>query len=324
MVVADDTLVERVKREAPQAWERYRVWAAQNNVQGSFRNLDRKTYDGGKVFFDRTMSVRANTSAQAGFCIEVFGEQHPNDDARKESVVGMNSKYAFGLRRSDSTQPWVLNHIEFLKEPGARPTGLLYSPASFPSDLHRIPYSIFTQGITFETRFRDPDFHILDASLASSSEEVRLEFATPPKRRPSGSWDSLARGTLVLNPARQWAITSFRLELGMENGRRQSVTGSYEYRDVADGMFLPAQLRFETNSEGKGGLYDIEFELKTGSQPPESDFTLSAFGLPEPFGIEWERPTPWWLYALFSAGVLFIVTVIVSFWKRRLAARSAA
>ncbi|HMP04644.1 MAG TPA: hypothetical protein PKC45_19320 [Gemmatales bacterium] len=55
-----------------------------------------------------------------------------------------------------------------------------------------------------------------------------------------------------------------------------------------------------------------------------TDFTLSAFGLPEPYGVEWDRPTPWWLYALISAGVLFIVTVIVSFWKRRLAARSAA
>ena len=56
---------------------------------------------------------------------------------------------------------------------------------------------------------------------------------------------------------------------------------------------------------------------------PESAFTLTAFGLPEPFGVTWERPTPWWLYALISAGVLFVVAVIVSFWKRRLAARSA-
>jgi hypothetical protein len=29
--------------------------------------------------------------------------------------------------------------------------------------------------------------------------------------------------------------------------------------------------------------------------PPERDFTLSAFGLPEPPGIEWKKPFPWYL-----------------------------
>jgi hypothetical protein len=33
---------------------------------------------------------------------------------------------------------------------------------------------------------------------------------------------------------------------------------------------------------------------------PESDFTLSAFGFPEPPGVEWKRPFP---YYLVAAGV---------------------
>ncbi|HMP04645.1 MAG TPA: hypothetical protein PKC45_19325 [Gemmatales bacterium] len=78
---------------------------------------------------------------------------------------------------------------------------------------------------------------------------------------------------------------------------------------------------------GKGITYLDQlttYETWDDQAPPhEADYTLSAFGLPEPYGVEWERPTPWWLYALISAGVLFVVAVIVSFWKRRLAARSA-
>lgn len=42
----------------------------------------------------------------------------------------------------------------------------------------------------------------------------------------------------------------------------------------------------------------VELEEETAfslDDPPESDFTLSAFGLPEPPGIEWKRPFPWYL-----------------------------
>jgi hypothetical protein len=56
--------------------------------------------------------------------------------------------------------------------------------------------------------------------------------------------------------------------------------------------------------------------------PPESAFTLSAFGLPEPFGVEWERPTPWWLYAGIAAGTLVLLISLLGIWKRRLLARS--
>ncbi|MCS6977776.1 MAG: hypothetical protein NZM31_12325, partial [Gemmatales bacterium] len=40
--------------------------------------------------------------------------------------------------------------------------------------------------------------------------------------------------------------------------------------------------------------------------PPESEFTLSAFGLPEPPGVTWERPTPWWLYGI-AVGLALVV-----------------
>ncbi|HMP01928.1 MAG TPA: hypothetical protein PKD86_06670 [Gemmatales bacterium] len=50
---------------------------------------------------------------------------------------------------------------------------------------------------------------------------------------------------------------------------------------------------------------------------PAIEFTLSAFGLPEPYGIEWERPTPWWLYAAISGGLLLFVVVLVRLWRRQ-------
>jgi hypothetical protein len=40
----------------------------------------------------------------------------------------------------------------------------------------------------------------------------------------------------------------------------------------------------------------------------ETDFTLSAFRLPEPYGVDWERSTPW---SLILAGTAFGLVVLL-------------
>ena len=40
-------------------------------------------------------------------------------------------------------------------------------------------------------------------------------------------------------------------------------------------------------------LEETEDEAHLSLDAPEREFTLSAFGLPEPPGIEWEKPFPW-------------------------------
>jgi len=45
------------------------------------------------------------------------------------------------------------------------------------------------------------------------------------------------------------------------------------------------------------------------NDPPESEFTLSAFGLPEPPGIEWKKPFPWYL-VLATIGALCLAVFL--------------
>jgi hypothetical protein len=52
------------------------------------------------------------------------------------------------------------------------------------------------------------------------------------------------------------------------------------------------------------------------ASPNEADYSLSAFGLPEPFGIEWEKPTPWWLF-LIGGGLGIIVLLAVGYRLRK-------
>lgn len=47
-------------------------------------------------------------------------------------------------------------------------------------------------------------------------------------------------------------------------------------------------------------------------------FTLSHYGLPEPYGVEWERPTSWRSHAGILAGVLLVLLFLLVLRKRRL------
>jgi hypothetical protein len=54
------------------------------------------------------------------------------------------------------------------------------------------------------------------------------------------------------------------------------------------------------------------------------DYTLSAFGLPEPEGVVWEKPTPVWVWLVVAAGVLAAMAVLFRYWQKRIARRAAA
>lgn len=63
---------------------------------------------------------------------------------------------------------------------------------------------------------------------------------------------------------------------------------------------------------------EIAYEVNENAVLNESDFTLTAFGLPEPPGITWERPTPWWIYfGLIGGGCLVGFVLIGVFLRRR-------
>ncbi|HMP59151.1 MAG TPA: hypothetical protein PKD86_07345 [Gemmatales bacterium] len=92
--------------------------------------------------------------------------------------------------------------------------------------------------------------------------------------------------------------------------------GAYRYTTgglLAERLFKRYPLSGGTPEERT--MVQFTYDLSPVS-PAVSDFTLTAFGLPEPYGVTWDRPTPWWLYALISAGALLVVAVVVILRKR--------
>lgn len=54
------------------------------------------------------------------------------------------------------------------------------------------------------------------------------------------------------------------------------------------------------------------------SNLPETDFTLSAFGFPEPPGVEWKKPFPWYLVAAAAGTICLGVFFFLRARARRL------
>jgi hypothetical protein len=80
--------------------------------------------------------------------------------------------------------------------------------------------------------------------------------------------------------------------------------------------------RGEPTFSRPGPTFDITRFVRS-AKLIDADFRLSAFGLPEPPGIEWERRTPWWLWLIGSAFALLLVAAAFTWLKRR-AMRSRA
>src|SRR5205814_1457919 len=84
-------------------------------------------------------------------------------------------------------------------------------------------------------------------------------------------------------------------------------------------------IRHETRSTesasgefGKGkSVYEIDFEMSIDDRVADSEFTLSAFGLPEPIGVTWKKPTPRYVWLLLGTAACAGLTVGCRFLARR-------
>jgi len=71
--------------------------------------------------------------------------------------------------------------------------------------------------------------------------------------------------------------------------------------------------RYKKPEEGFDSEMRREFNLKE-ADVPERDFTLSAFGLSEPGGVQ--RPTRWYLWAAIL-GIGCLIVAALFFWRTR-------
>jgi len=108
--------------------------------------------------------------------------------------------------------------------------------------------------------------------------EVRLKegiWKIANGKRPSPEYV----GWILIAPEKKWVVRDYELAYTDGGGLR----GQVEYGDVQDGFPVPKRVVIKSfNRQNKlNFIHDFQFEDLRFVDPPDREFTLAAFGLPE-------------------------------------------
>lgn len=205
-----------------------------------------------------------------------------------ETAYGRNSDYAFRLQRESSDSPWVLQLLVDLHATDAMvPPSIRMrlsdslNPCAVLTHLRIKPLEqlIHTKGLAFKSA---------QYEQVGSDRLARLEFAVTPNESNAAETD-IVQGLLWLDPEHMWCVRKGEFQLKSREGTLGKLSISIELRgtDDAGDLFIPRRIQKTERwnlPNGKESVFDVSVSLAEFSRelPPESDFHLTAFGLPEP------------------------------------------
>lgn len=304
----------RFENEARKAWRTYSELAT--HVQGTVVC----------EVIDRTHGQKL--LQRGGGDIKVSGKSAiVTDDSFKDNepitLEGCNEDYAFNLQRARDSQAWILTNLTF--DPELVPGGSLRRPdlnarrfacAGLRCSTGWLPEMVDEAGFSVD---RAETRHVADETLV----DVTFRFV-----HRGDDDDYAAEGHMLLDPARYWLLREAELKV---HEPPEAVGGAHaihvEYKD-SDGLPVPSRyvMQFDVQAperavEGGFGKEDIhkdivwEYDFRRVVDANERDFTLSAYGLPEPI-----RPAAGGMLAgtrLLALVVIGAVLVVVGILLRR-------
>ncbi len=299
-----DKAVNMLLSEAPQAWQEYqrRALSLSGTFTMSYTVREETQTRRGKLSNEFLCNSRCN--------LLILGHEEgtqTDNMSRGYDVYGFNPRYSFELRSSSRQGPWVLTQVS----PSKTRT---YEDKDLRQFLVMLPWFTLSEALT------SPKSEIRRCTLFSKQNQREVEVAF----RFSGSHVDVPivmEGTCVLMPDDFWVLKSYAVQIHVSHKSGEVVVhdDSFDvlrYHRTKNEILTPAagKRRTSTTRANQTSVSEniVESELDFLSQaPPDDSFTLSAFGLPEPPGVTWERPTPWWLYGIVVGFALVILSGIV-------------
>jgi hypothetical protein len=252
----------------------------------------------------------------------------PQDSTRPSTCYGYNSRYGFKLTTSKGSTEWKIVEIyrnqqgfpkEFRDEEQQR-LHVLLSPLKMGITLLQ---DVFDEATIVEAETEE---------VVDGSQCVRVKFRNPDMGNKYG----IVSGEVTFIPEQSWLVKECDF-VSRGSDATSRVTSKRFYVAEPNGKWRPERIvidsmRLKINDPGierhiqSGQPYPLRIHREyrysyadADPNPPESAFTLTAFGLQEPPGIDWSPPTPWWLYASSGGVALLIVAVVMYRLSRRAA-----
>lgn len=292
-----ETSVADVTSQAKENWKRYHDMAAA--FQGGM-TVTTTEKPGGNILSKRQWVVRQMGPEKTS---EIVTEIVPATS--KEFAIVRNESYFFEIERSSTSAPWsIKSFVE--QEQGSPP---LSEQLAAYGHAVRIP----TDGLRLYNKYLsdmldEPGFAIVSAEPRDDG-IVRLEF----------SYDGLlpnfplTRGWVDLDTEHFFVIREYDSEAKWLDGTGR-LQGVFDYSVDPDGFpRVTSVVRSHSSDNGRVPYHVIDatdFDLSRSIPVSKSDFTLSAFGLPEPPGPSRSfLPTSvfFWTTALLLVGLLSLM-----------------
>ena len=218
-------------------------------------------------------------------------------------------KYSFQCSKRDESSSWVLVKLEHPLPPITSKTYGSGANLRIGMTPHRLGKNYLPEWLGA------PEFKIgpIQPLRRDNRELLRIEFSCPPLEQGNPT----SSGHFIVDPAKYWIITESTL---IETWPQSTLTtvAKCEFREI-DSLPLIFRKEIDRTSTLKGQeggqlqLIDVTYERK---QVPLEEFRLSAFGLPEPEGVTWPKPSKryWWL---IGGGVGLVVVSAFLFVRTR-------
>lgn len=311
---ADADLQKEFLNSAPQKWKDYTAFLGR--LQGTFSS---KTQYQGKTTRASKGVIKQNGD------YKLFVRQFSVLEERREMNAGsgfvwcFNGSYAFSLKQHNTEAPWALAELDMTQNAkGSNSTKTANGCSRLLGILIRIGPTDLVELV------RQPSFRVIDAKRIEfhDREAVLIEFTNIHSRNTS-PFIPVQGGTLILDPDRHWCLLSCKV-IEEYSGVKRKTNIETSYRGTKSNHPIPIRVveetdGFDTDRNAQVQSYSEDsFELDEPAQlPAYAEFTMTAFGLPEPMGMPPVDAPKSRQYLWITFASIMILVCAIGLWKLR-------
>jgi hypothetical protein len=314
---AQEDLKKQFARDAPIGWDGYLRFS--EGLQSTYSSMSRTTLNGtqsAEKKFHTQYKLKNNAALRVQYAV------HPGTDGE---VEGMNPRYTFKLKRASAERGWVLADLK-TTDPTKGPTE---AAAQLRKNILQGSCACLTLwNLWLPDLLRDSDFKIMSIQKQSNGPvelyRVDFEYAKPAGTYPIRGALPISRGWAIFDPGHDWIMKEYEV-FHASLKAQASINRRFEIKQGRGQHPLINHIttihKWKDGDESGERVADVEVETLDRPEAPVTEFTLSAFGLPEPTGVVWNTGTPYYIWFAGAAAVSLCLALVFRFLARRRAAR---
>jgi hypothetical protein len=302
-------LKSELLEKAPAKWQEYTDKAKGLQGRHSFSLI---VMEGASLSQTSEYVIKSNNGSKL-ILSSIRRTAHGKQQPPQFRVQGVNSHYSFVLGKPAHTDKWLLTTL------GGASKGQLEEEEVGLRNAFLLLVKVDNDSLLDLAKSRG--FQILSGRevLQEGERLVELTFKVEGQ---------IERATVVLDPQRYWCLRSYDLWRNLKGRKSTLKLHVSEMGLVNDTLPVPKRATLHTEATFPDGSrtrgeWQFEYDLVIPQTlPAEREFYLSAFGLPEPVGVDPPGGNSRWYLWFIGAGVVSLA--IGYYFRRRLRQREVA